>query len=121
LAIAAPDLGIPIERAVYSEGNVFDKDAPQSRRTWTELVINAHRHFHLLPPGLAGPVGEPCEASPQGERCRADGRVQMYPCFSFELHLVLMAIDPDLGKPEIRRYFVGHDCGTVINPKISVA
>ena len=24
----------------------------------------------------------------------------------------------DHGKPEIRRYLVGHDCGTVINPKI---
>ncbi len=42
----------------------------------------------------------------------------MYPCFAFELHLILIAIDPDLGKLEIRRYFVGHDCGTVINPKI---
>ena len=47
-----------------------------------------------------------------------DGRVQMYPCYSFEFHLVLLAIDPDLGKPEIKRYIVGHDCGTVINPKI---
>jgi CO/xanthine dehydrogenase Mo-binding subunit len=47
-----------------------------------------------------------------------DGRVQMYPCYSFEFHLVLMTIDPDLGKPTIRRYIVGHDCGTVINPKI---
>ncbi len=58
-------------------------------------------------------------------RCRcggglpdADGRVQMYPCYSFEFHLMLVAIDPDLGKPEIKRYILGHDCGTVINPKI---
>ena len=29
-----------------------------------------------------------------------------------------VAVDPDLGKPEIKRYFIGHDCGTVINPKI---
>ena len=42
----------------------------------------------------------------------------MYPCHSFEFHLVLIAIDPDLGKPEIRRYVIGHDCGTVINPHI---
>ena len=31
---------------------------------------------------------------------------------------LLVAIDPELGKPEIRRYVIGHDCGTVINPKI---
>jgi 2-furoyl-CoA dehydrogenase large subunit len=42
----------------------------------------------------------------------------MYPCFSFEFHLLLLTIDPELGKPEILRYLVGHDCGTVINPKI---
>jgi 2-furoyl-CoA dehydrogenase large subunit len=42
----------------------------------------------------------------------------MYPCYAFEFHLMLVAIDPELGKPEIRRYVVGHDCGTVINPKI---
>ena len=47
-----------------------------------------------------------------------DGRVQMYPCYSFEFHLMLVTIDPDLGKPEIKRYILGHDCGTVINPKI---
>src|SRR5439155_22868253 len=38
LAIAALDLGIPIERAIYNEGNVYDKDASQNRRTFTELV-----------------------------------------------------------------------------------
>jgi 2-furoyl-CoA dehydrogenase large subunit len=48
----------------------------------------------------------------------ADGRVQMYPCYAFEFHLMLMSIDPDLGKTAIRRYVIGHDCGTVINPKI---
>ena len=47
-----------------------------------------------------------------------DGCVQMYPCYSFEFHLMLVSIDPELGKPEIERYVVGHDCGTVINPKI---
>ena len=55
---------------------------------------------------------------PTGNKLPENGRVQMYPCHSFEFHLVLLAIDPDLGKPEIRRYVIGHDCGTVINPHI---
>jgi 2-furoyl-CoA dehydrogenase large subunit len=42
----------------------------------------------------------------------------MYPCHSFEFHLVLVAFDPQIAKPEIRRYVIGHDCGTVINPHI---
>jgi 2-furoyl-CoA dehydrogenase large subunit len=119
-AIAAHDLGIPLERAIYRDGDVADRNDPQRRRTWQDLVTIAHRNFHRLPagfePGLA--VSHVMQVPTGGTLPTADGRVQMYPCYSFEFHLVLLAIDPDLGKPEIRRYVVGHDCGTVINPKI---
>jgi 2-furoyl-CoA dehydrogenase large subunit len=120
LAIAAHDLAIPPERATYAAGDVFDRNAPRSRRSWTELVTIAHRHFHRLPsgaePGLA--FTHVMQVPTGGRLPTADGRVQMYPCFAFEFHLLLVAIDPDLGQLEIKRYFVGHDCGTVINPKI---
>jgi 2-furoyl-CoA dehydrogenase large subunit len=120
VAIAAHDLGIPVERAVYREGNVHDRSAPETRRTWAELVAIAHRHFHRLPPGFEPglSVAHILQVPTGGALPGADGRVQMYPCYAFEFHLLLLAIDPDLGKPEIRRYLVGHDCGTVINPKI---
>ena len=121
VAIAAHDLGVPAERAIYGAGGVFDRAAPQSRLTWAELVTIAHRHIHRLPPGIEpGLAVQPHHAGADRRRQlpTADGRVQMYPCFSFEFHLMLVAIDPDLGKPEIKRYFIGHDCGTVINPKI---
>jgi len=120
VAIAAHDLGIPAERAVYRDGDVFDPAAPEKRRTWAELVAIAHRHFHRLPPGFEPglAVSHILQVPTGGALPTADGRVQMYPCYAFEFHLLLLAIDPDLGKPEIRRYLVGHDCGTVINPKI---
>jgi 2-furoyl-CoA dehydrogenase large subunit len=120
LAIAAHDLKIPPDRATYDGGEVFDRAAPQNRRIWTELATIAHRYFHRLPPdtepGLA--FTHVMQVPTGGRLPSADGRVQMYPCFAFELHLLLIAIDPDLGKADIKRYFVGHDCGTVINPKI---
>ena len=120
VAIAAHDLGITPEQARYENGNVSDANAPQHRRSWTELVTIAHRHFHRLPagtePGLA--FMHVMQVPAGGKLPTPDGRVQMYPCFAFEFHLALMTIDPDLGKPEFVRYFVGHDCGTVINPKI---
>lgn len=120
IAIAAHDLGVPAERMVYADGDVSDGTAPQRRRSWSELVTIAHRQYHRLPPGLEPglSVSHVMQVPTGGRLPTADGRVQMYPCFSFEFHLILIAIDPDLGKPEIRRYFVGHDCGTVINPKI---
>jgi 2-furoyl-CoA dehydrogenase large subunit len=120
VAIAAHDLGIPPARTAYGEGSVYDRDKPEQRRTWAELVAIAHRQFHRLPPdtepGLS--VSHVMQVPTGGALPTADGRVHMYPCYAFEFHLVLMAIDPDLGKPEIMRYVVGHDCGTVINPKI---
>jgi 2-furoyl-CoA dehydrogenase large subunit len=120
LAIAAHDLKIPPERATYDGGSVFDRAAPQNRRSWSELVTIAHRYFHRLPPdtepGLA--FTHVMQVPTGGRLPSADGRVQMYPCFAFEFHLLLIAIDPELGKADIKRYFVGHDCGTVINPKI---
>jgi 2-furoyl-CoA dehydrogenase large subunit len=120
LAIGAHDLGLPVERAVYNEGNVFERAAPQNRRSWQQLVAIAHRNFHLLPKGFEPGLNAShiLQVPTGGKLPTPDGRVQMYPCFSFEFHLMLMTIDPDLGKPEIRKYLVGHDCGTVINPKI---
>jgi 2-furoyl-CoA dehydrogenase large subunit len=119
-AIGAHDLGIPAERAIYENGSVHDRDKPANRRAWGELVTIAYRNIHRMPqglePGLAASHIYPVPTG--GTLPTADGRVQMYPCFSFEFHLVLLAIDPDLGTPRILRYRVGHDCGTRINPKI---
>jgi 2-furoyl-CoA dehydrogenase large subunit len=69
-----------------------------------------------MEPGLA--VSHVMQVPTGGKLPTADGRVQMYPCTSFEFHLILLTIDPALGTPEIVKYRIGHDCGTVINPKI---
>jgi 2-furoyl-CoA dehydrogenase large subunit len=118
--IGAHDLGIALERAAYADGNVYDRNAPQNKRSWADLVQIAHRNFHRMPsdmePGLA--VSHVMQVPTGGKLPTADGRVQMYPCTSFEFHLILLTIDPDLGTPAIVRYRIGHDCGTVINPKI---
>ncbi len=119
-AIGAHDLGIPADRAVYERGEVYDRNAPQNRRTWADLVQIAHRNYHRMPadmePGLA--VSHVMQVPTGGKLPTDDGRVQMYPCTSFEFHLILLTIDPALGRPEIMKYRIGHDCGVVINPKI---
>lgn len=120
IAIAAHDLGVPAEQLVYQDGDVLDRSAPDKKRTWAQLVTIGHREVHRLPPGTEpGLATSHIMPVPTGGTLPTpDGRVQMYPCYSFEFHLVLLAIDPDLGKPAIKRYLIGHDCGTVINPKI---
>ncbi|MCJ9700578.1 xanthine dehydrogenase family protein molybdopterin-binding subunit [Bradyrhizobium sp. SHOUNA76] len=117
IRIGAHQLACDAGTVAYSDGAVSNADGKML--AWTNLVNIAHRNFHLLPedmePGLE--VTHVMQV-PTGDKLPADGRVQMYPCHSFEFHLVLIAFDPVLGKPDILRYVIGHDCGTVINPHI---
>ncbi len=118
LAIAAHDLGVPVALLQYDGGRIA---APDGRALeWAELVQIAHREYYRMPPecepGLA--VEAVYQVPTGGQLPTPDGRVQMYPCHSSEFHAVLVAMDPMLGQPQIRRYVIGHDCGTVISPHV---
>ena len=118
LRIAAHDFQVPEEQLAYSLGSI---QAPDGRRLhWNDLVEIAHRNYYRMPPDMEpGLETSHIYQVPSGGKLPApDGRVQMYPCYSFEFHLVLVATDPEVGRPEIRKYAIGHDCGTVINPAI---
>ncbi len=118
MRIGAHQFGLGEDKVAYASGGVSDVRGGR-QLAWTELVTIAHRNYHLLPDGMEpGLETTHVMQVPTGGTLPKDGRVQMYPCHSFEFHVVLMAIDPALGKPEIRRYVIGHDCGTVINPHI---
>lgn len=120
MTIAAHDLGCKFEDLEWREGNVTCRTDTSKKLSWNDIVIIAHRNYFRMPedmePGLT--AQHVMQVPNGGQLPTDDDRIQMYPCFSFEFHVVLMAIDPDLGKPEFRRYVIGHDCGTVINPKI---
>ncbi|HVY58574.1 MAG TPA: xanthine dehydrogenase family protein molybdopterin-binding subunit [Xanthobacteraceae bacterium] len=118
LKIAAHQFGVGEDQLDYAAGNVTDRNSGR-RLEWMDLVTIGHRNYHLLPSGLEpGLEATYIYQVPTGGTLPKDGRVQMYPCHSFEFHVVLAAIHPQLGKPELRRYVIGHDCGTVINPHI---
>lgn len=116
--IGAHQFGLGADDIVYAQGGVSD---PQSDRklSWAEIVNIGHRQFHNLPEGM-NPGLETTHVMqvPTATKLPENGRVQMYPCHSFEFHLVLIAFDPEIAKPEIRKYVIGHDCGVVINPHI---
>lgn len=117
IKITAHLAGCDESEVTYADGGTTDKNG--KHRDWATLINIAHRHFHELPEGMEpGLEATHVIQVPTGDKLPVDGKVQMYPCHSFEFHVVLMAIDPVLGKPEIKRYVIGHDCGTVINPHI---
>lgn len=117
-AIAAHQFGCADEAVDYASGSVIER-ATGRTLAWADLVGVAHRNHHLLPDGMQpGLEATHIYQVPNASELPVDGRIQMYPCHSFEFHMTLVAIDPILGKVEFRRYVIGHDCGVVINPHI---
>ena len=120
LAIGAHEFGLPGDQVVWRDCAVHANDGSGRKLMWDELVVICHRHAHRLAPGQEpGLSAVHTLQVPQGGGLPdADGRVQIYPCYAFEAHLVLLRMDPVLCRPEFVRYLIGHDCGTVINPDI---
>ena len=116
VSIAARQFGCNESEVSYTGGTVAHGGKSLA---WAEHVNIAHRNFHLLPEGMEpGLEVTHVMQVPTGTKLPENGRVQMYPCHSFEFHLVLVTFDPEIAKPNIVRYVIGHDCGTVINPHI---
>jgi 2-furoyl-CoA dehydrogenase large subunit len=120
LRIAAHNLQVAESDLVYEGGNVAAKNDPQHSLSWDALVEIAHRKYHQLPAGMEPGLQEKFvwEVPTGGQMPTADGRVQMYPCHSFEAHVVLASIDPATCKVSIQRYVCGHDCGVMISPDV---
>ncbi len=119
-AIGAHVLGVHLDDVMYDAGNVVLRNDPARRLTWEQLADIAHRRQHLMPPG-AQPGLETVHVAHtprSGGLAASDGTVQLYPCYSFEVHVVLARIDAGTGAVTLERYYVAHDCGTVINPEV---
>ncbi|MCX7144593.1 MAG: xanthine dehydrogenase family protein molybdopterin-binding subunit, partial [Proteobacteria bacterium] len=106
LAIAAHKLRVAPAELVYHEGSVSVKGVANKMLSWDQLVEIAHRKFHELPPGMEPGLQAKFvwEVPTGGGLPTVDGRIQMYPCFSFEAHVVLVEIDPATGQPKIVSY-----------------
>jgi 2-furoyl-CoA dehydrogenase large subunit len=120
LTIAGHNLGVALDALEYDGGNVLVRGEPGRSMSWDALVETAHRHYHHLPEGMEPGLQEKfCWEVPTGGGLPTeDGRIQMYPCHSFESHVVLASIDPETGKTTLHRYVVGHDCGVMISPDV---
>jgi len=120
LRIAAHNLSVAFDELVYEGGHVAVKQDPARNMRWDALIEIAHRKFHKLPEGMEPGLQEKFvwEVPTGGQLPTEDGRVQMYPCHSFETHVVLTSIDPDTCKVTLRRYVCGHDCGVMVSPDV---
>jgi 2-furoyl-CoA dehydrogenase large subunit len=120
MKIAAHNLQVPPSQLYWDLSNIIVKDDPEKMITWKEIVDIAHLKYHKLPkdmdPGLQSNFV--LEVPTGGVLPTPDGRVQMYPCYSFSAHIPVIEIDPVTGKITFLKYYIADDCGTVINPDI---
>jgi len=118
LAIAAHNFECAKDDLEYRDGNVNLKGVPERSLSWDHLVEIAHRKFHAMPPDVEPGLQAKFvwEVPTGGGLPTPDGRVQIYPCYAFECHIVYVEIDRDTAAPAIRQYVCGHDCGVMINP-----
>jgi len=119
-AIGAHKLGIAVSDAEYRDGAVISRADPAKKVTWEQIAEIAHRKFHELPPGIEPGLqaNHVLEVPTGGKLPTPDGRVQMYPCYAFEAHIVYAEIDRVTGQVSLGPYVLGHDCGVMINPEI---
>lgn len=119
-AIGAWALDVGRDMVEYRDGAVVSTADPSVSISWDDLVAIAHRKQHLMPPGLQPglEVVHVAHTPKSGKLSGPEDVVQLYPCYSFEVHVVLADIDPGTGKVDLQRYFIAHDCGTVINPDV---
>jgi 2-furoyl-CoA dehydrogenase large subunit len=120
VAIAAHNFECAPEDLEYRGGDVSLKGAPDRKLSWDQLVEIAHRKIHRMPPGVEPGLQAKFvwEVPTGGALPDSENRVHIYPCYSFEAHVVYVELDPDTGKPSLEKYVCGHDCGVMINPDI---
>jgi 2-furoyl-CoA dehydrogenase large subunit len=118
--IAAHAFQAPPDAIVWNGGDATLREDPSRCLRWDALVEIAHRRYHDMPEGMEPGLQETFvwEVPTGGKMPSEDGRVQMYPCHSFEAHVVLASVDPEIGKVTLHRYVVGHDCGVMISPDV---
>ena len=119
-AIGAHKLGASVSEVEYRDGAIALRADPAKKVAWEAIAEIAHRKFHELPPGMEPGLqaSHVLEVPTGGALPGPDGRVQMYPCYAFEAHVVYAEIDRVTGQVTLGPYVVGHDCGVMINPDI---
>ncbi|WP_158735885.1 xanthine dehydrogenase family protein molybdopterin-binding subunit [Alteribacillus sp. YIM 98480] len=120
IKIAAHNLNEPPEQLYWDGSTVKCNNNSHKELTWDEIVKIAHITYHKMPEGMDPGIQSQfvLEVPTGGTLPTPDGKVQMYPCYSFSAHIPVVELNPDTGKVEFLNYYIADDCGTVINPDI---
>ena len=106
LKLAGEKLEAAEEDLELAEGHVRVKGVPETSISLGELAVEANPMRGAVKPGTE-PGLEATEYFGPERGATASG-----------VHAMILKVDPETFLPEIEKYVVVHDCGTVINPLI---
>jgi 2-furoyl-CoA dehydrogenase large subunit len=120
MEIASHNLEVAEDALYWDLSTIRVQGSDSKSITWQEIVDIAHLKYHKMPSGMDPGLQSTfvLEVPTGGTLPTPDGKVQMYPCYSFSAHIPVIEIDSDTGKVSFLKYFIADDCGTVINPDI---
>jgi xanthine dehydrogenase molybdenum-binding subunit len=110
LDMAAQALDEPAERIDLRDGYVFVRGEPQRRLPYDRVA----RAGHLREQGRA--LVAEAFYDPPTAMLDKDLRGNVSAAYAFAVQAVLLDVDPDTGKVEVRRIVSAHDVGRALNP-----
>ncbi len=115
--IAAGLLQTPVEKLEFVDGRVQIIGMPEAKVTLADVAGVAHGRSDLLPPGMEMGLEATGVWTAQDRKPVDDqGRAKSYLTAANACHVVMVEIDRETGRVEIRKYVVVDDCGTRLNP-----
>ena len=106
LKLAAEHLEVAEEDLELRDGKVFVQGVPAKALSLGELAVMANPLRGAVTPGTEPGLEATTYFGPE------------YGSTANGVHAMVVEVDPETFQVEVKRYFVVHDCGRVINPKI---
>jgi aerobic carbon-monoxide dehydrogenase large subunit len=118
--IAAHALEADPQDIVYEEGHFKVRGTGRGGLTWQDVAIVAYERTFDLPPGLDPGLETTAFYLPPGvaDEAAEDGTMNACATYTNSSHAAVLSVDTRTGFVRLLRYFVVHDCGTLINPTL---
>jgi len=117
LQIASHRLGASINDLEIRDGVVYDKRS-QGSITFQQIANYAYRNTVMLPPGMRPGLHSIYYYKPDFKLPDEKKRLNCTLTYSYQAHGVVVEVDLETGKVQIKKYVIVDDCGTRINPAI---
>lgn len=105
-------LDIPLDRLVFAGGRVFDASDPAKSLSWQDAVIQGEAmHGTLGTTGSYKPPAVPAKYK--------GGGVGPSPAYSFTAAVVEVEVDKDTCFLDVKKVWIAHDIGRVLNPVLA--